>query len=324
MLQDELDRLSSEIEKNRALLSDPELGELARDELKRLEEQKQILAQSMSPDYSHSPDPSNSPDASLLDRPATMEIRPGAGGDEAKIWVNDLTRMYVRFCEQLKLKVVMIDEGVIKISGMISPSALGLQSSSLAKGAYGIFRYESGVHRVQRIPTTEAHGRLQTSTASVAVLPEVSTKEVALNEGDLEWAFSRAGGPGGQNVNKVNTAVRLTHIPTGLVISVRQERFQQQNKIIALELLRQKLWEMEQEKKLKTLDEQRTAAIGRGMRAEKIRTYNYPQNRVTDHRINESWHKLDSIIEGDLEDVIKSCVEKLGATSAEQETTSDG
>ena len=222
-------------------------------------------------------------------------------------------RMYLRFAEKLKLKVTVIDDGVIKISG--SPSSLFPLPSSLSFGPYGIFRFESGVHRVQRIPQTEAHGRIHTSTASVAVLPEISPKEVTINENELAWAFSRSGGPGGQNVNKVNTAVRLTHVPTGIVISVRQERFQQQNKIIALELLRAKLWEIEQEKTYKTLEQQRTAAVGRGMRAEKIRTYNFPQNRVTDHRINQSWYKLETVLEGNLEEIIATTASKLPSLS---------
>ena len=307
-LQDELSRLTSEIGRNRELLKDPDLAALAQEEILRLEEQKLILENALSSQASNAL-PNNSAStagrqqltasSSLFDRPATIEIRGGAGGDEAKIWAVNLMRMYVRFAEKMKLKVVMIDEGVVKISGPIGP--------------YGLFRYESGVHRVQRIPTTEVHGRIHTSTASVAVLPEISSQEVSVNENELSWAFSRAGGPGGQNVNKVNTAVRLTHIPTGIVISVRQERFQQQNKIIALELLRQKLWEIEQEKTLKTLDQQRSAAIGRGMRAEKIRTYNFPQNRVTDHRINKSWHNLEEILEGNLEEIITSCTDILSA-----------
>ena len=318
-LHDELSRLENEIERNRTLLSDPELGPLAAEEIKRLEEQKRLLEGSLlhqSPITNH-----QSFSSSLLSRPATIEIRPGTGGDEAKIWANDLLRMYVRFCEKLRLKTTVIDDGVIKISGTSLPSSLGphlFESESqsrgplsFAKGPYGLLRFESGVHRVQRIPETEAHGRIHTSTASVAVLPEITPREVSINEGGLDWAFSRSGGPGGQNVNKVNTAVRLTHKPTGIVISVRQERFQQQNKLIALELLRAKLWEIEQEKTLKTLGQQRTAAIGRGMRAEKIRTYNYPQNRVTDHRINKSWHNLESIIEGNLEEVIAECGSKL-------------
>lgn len=294
-LQDEISRIDDEINRNRELLLDPDLALLAKDEIVKLEEQKLALEQSLNfQQSSHQPLTINH--QPLSSRFATMEFRPGAGGDEAKIWVSDLMRMYLRYCEIVKLKAVMVDENIIKITG---------------NGAYGIFRYESGVHRVQRIPQTEAHDRIHTSTASVAVLPEITSSEISLNDNELSWTFSRSGGPGGQNVNKVSTAVRLTHIKSGLVISVRQERTQQQNKAIALELLRAKLWEMEQEKTLKTLEQQRIAAIGRGMRAEKIRTYNFPQNRVTDHRINRSWHNLDAILEGNIGDIIKTCQQEI-------------
>ncbi len=299
-LQDEISRINDEINRNRELLLDPDLSPLANDEISRLEEQKKLLESSLTSQevvYKDAADPQSS----ISDRSATIELRPGAGGNEAKIWVGDLTRMYLRYCEIIKWKTILVDEGIIKISG---------------KSAYGVFRYESGVHRVQRIPKTESHGRIHTSTASVAVLPEITSSEVAINDNELSWAFSRSGGPGGQNVNKVSTAVRLTHIPSGLVISVRQERTQQQNKSIALELLRSKLWEIEQEKSLKTLEQQRIAAVGRGMRAEKIRTYNFPQNRVTDHRINKSWHNLDSILEGNISDIIQTCRQEIPRTTA--------
>ncbi|MEK7111471.1 MAG: peptide chain release factor-like protein [Patescibacteria group bacterium] len=295
-LQDEISRINDEINRNRELLLDPDLAPLVNDEIIKLEEQKRLLESSLTSQTTVYKDSQTGPQSSIADRSATIEFRPGAGGDEAKIWVGDLMRMYLRYCEIIKLKTVMVDEGIIKISG---------------KGAYGIYRFESGVHRVQRIPQTEAHDRIHTSTASVAVLPEITSSEISLNDNELSWTFSRSGGPGGQNVNKVSTAVRLTHIPSGLVISVRQERTQQQNKSIALELLRSKLWEIEQEKTLKTLEQQRIAAIGRGMRAEKIRTYNFPQNRVTDHRINRSWHNLDSILEGNIDDIIKTCQQEI-------------
>ncbi len=295
-LQDEISRINDEINRNRELLLDPDLATLVNEEIIKLKEQKKLLESSLTSQTTVYKDADTSPQSSIADRAATIELRPGAGGDEAKIWVGDLMRMYLRYCEIIKLKTILVDEGIVKISG---------------KGAYGIFRYESGVHRVQRIPQTEAHDRIHTSTASVAVLPEITSSEVAINDNDLSWTFSRSGGPGGQNVNKVSTAVRLTHIPSGLVISVRQERTQQQNKSIALDLLRSKLWEMEQEKTLKTLEQQRIAAIGRGMRAEKIRTYNFPQNRVTDHRINRSWHNLDSILEGNIGDIIQTCQQEI-------------
>ena len=313
-LQNEISRLEQEIEKNRRLLADPELTPLAQEEIKRLEEQKSFLEQGLTQKQ-------NSNQSSIInhqplsERAATMEIRPGTGGDEAKIWAEDLARMYLKFCESGGLKTTIVDEGVIKISGIYKGPAFSEKSEKAGPyqaGPYGLFRYESGVHRVQRVPSTEAHGRIHTSTASVAVLPEVTVNEVSVNDNDLEWAFSRAGGPGGQNVNKVNTAVRLTHKPSGMVVSVRQERSQQQNKVIALEILRSKLWEIEEEKKLKTIEDQRRAAVGRGMRAEKIRTYNFPQNRVTDHRINKSWHNLDSVLEGNLEEIISAC-QSLGS-----------
>ena len=247
-LQDEISRINDEINRNRELLTDPDLTRLANDEIIKLEEQKKLLESSLTLQTAVHKEAGIDPETLIINRTAIIEIRPGAGGDEAKIWVGDLLRMYLRYCEIIKLKTILVDEGIIKISG--------------SKGAYGIFRFESGVHRVQRIPQTESHGRIHTSTASVAVLPEITPSEVAINDNELTWAFSHSGGPGGQNVNKVSTAVRLTHIPSGLVISVRQERTQQQNKSIALDLLRSKLWEIEQEKTLKTLDQQREAAIG--------------------------------------------------------------
>ncbi len=217
-----------------------------------------------------------------------LEARPGVGGDEAKIWADDLLRMYTRFAEVKNWKTETLDEGVVKMKG---------------KGIYGELKWETGVHRVQRVPRTEAAGRIHTSTASIVVLPEVPEKTVEIKEGDLEWQFTTGGGHGGQNVNKVATAVRLTHRPTGIVTSARQERSQEQNRKIALELLRAQLWELEQEKKQAAVAGHR-AAIGRAMRSEKIRTYNYPQNRVTDHRINKSWYQLDRIMEGQLQDVV--------------------
>lgn len=217
-----------------------------------------------------------------------MEIRQGVGGDEAKIWASDLMRMYKRFAENQSWRVEELEDGVIKIKG---------------EGVFDQLKFETGVHRVQRVPTTEKAGRIHTSTASVVVLPEVPETAVDIKDGDLEWQFTTGGGHGGQNVNKVATAVRLTHKPTGIVTTARQERSQEQNRKIALSLLRSQLWEIEQEKKKAQVTGYRDQ-IGRSMRSEKIRTYNYPQNRVTDHRINKSWHKLDVIMEGNLGDVV--------------------
>lgn len=224
---------------------------------------------------------------------AIIEVRGAAGGDEAKIWAADLLRMYTRYALAKGWKTGMMDEGVVRIQG---------------PEAYNLLRFESGVHRVQRIPKTERYGRVQTSTATVAVLPEVEEREIYINPSEISWEFYRSGGHGGQNVNKVSTAVRLYHKPSGLTVSAQRERFQEQNRRIALALLRSKLWELEEEKRQKETGEARSL-IGRGMRAEKIRTYNFPQNRLTDHRINKSWHNLEEIIEGKLDKVFATLLE---------------
>lgn len=223
---------------------------------------------------------------------AYLEVRAAAGGNEAKIWATDLLRMYMRYATKKNWKVSPIDEGTIQVSG---------------SGVFDAFKNESGVHRVQRIPITEKRGRIHTSTATVAVLPEIQEKDITINPSDLGWQFFRASGQGGQNVQKVSTAVRLIHKPTGITTTVQQERSQEQNRNIAMDLLRAKLWEKQEEEKQSKIADYRSP-IGRGMRAEKIRTYNFPQNRVTDHRIKKSWGNLDSIIDGNLDKI-------LGATS---------
>ncbi len=218
---------------------------------------------------------------------AYLEIRGATGGDEAKLWGIDLLRMYMRYSLKKNWKLIQMDDKTIRISGA---------------DVFNILKNESGVHRVQRVPDTEKRGRIHTSTATVVVLPEVKEAEVNINLQDLEWQFTTGGGHGGQNVNKVATAVRLTHKPTGIVVTAREERFQEQNRQIALSLLRSKLWEKQEEEKLRTIAGYRSV-IGRGMRSEKIRTYNYPQDRVTDHRIGKSWGKLELIVDGDLDKV---------------------
>ena len=220
---------------------------------------------------------------------AYIEIRSAAGGNEAKIWADDLLRMYLKYATKRRWKTSAIDDSTLLITG---------------EGAFDTLKNESGVHRVQRVPTTEKRGRIHTSTASVAVLPEIKEQDVQISPQDLDIQFFRAGGHGGQNVNKVSTAVRITHKPTGIVTTSQQERQQVQNRAIAMDLLRAKLWEKEEEKKEKEIAGYRSA-IGRGMRAEKIRTYNYPQNRVTDHRLNKKWSNLDSIVDGNLEKIIQ-------------------
>jgi len=225
---------------------------------------------------------------------AYLEIRGATGGDEAKLWGSDLLRMYIRFAAKKGWKVFSVSDNTIKISG---------------NGAYDSLKNESGVHRVQRVPTTEKRGRIQTSTATVVVLPEIKETDVQINPNDLEWSFTRAGGHGGQNVNKVSTAVRLIHKPTGTVVEAREERFQEQNRQIALSLLRSRLWERQEAEKMRTIAGYRSV-IGRGMRSEKIRTYNFPQDRLTDHRIGKSWGKLESIMDGELDRIINLIVPK--------------
>jgi peptide chain release factor 1 len=226
---------------------------------------------------------------------ATLEVRAAAGGEEAKIWADDLITMYTRYANTQNMEVAVLDQGVIKIKGKV---------------AYPSLKYEAGVHRVQRVPSTESAGRIHTSTATVAVLPDVKETEIAINPNDIEISFFRSSGSGGQNVNKVSTAVRLKHKPTDIVIESQTQRTQVQNRKIAMDILRSKLFQLEEEKRLQSLDAARQA-VGRGMRAEKIRTYNFPQNRITDHRINKSWKSLDRILQGDLMPVIRELKAQL-------------
>lgn len=283
-LREHAERLEAQLQELSTLSQqDPELAALAQQERELLEAELKSIHDTIhqvqhcnqqTPVFSH----------------CIIEFRPGTGGDEAKIWMNDLIAMYTRYAVLKNLEVEVLDEGVIKVKG---------------KSAYSLLRYESGVHRVQRVPETEKQGRIHTSTASVAVFPEIPEQQVDIREEDLEWQFYRAGGKGGQNVNKVSTAVRLTHVPSGIVVTASQERQQAQNRAFALSLLRSKLWELEEEKRQQLLGEARSV-IGRARRAEKIRTYNFPQNRLTDHRIPQSWHDLDRRLMGDLDDVINA------------------
>ena len=299
-LQPEIDRLENKIKENQEIVKDPDLGPLALIEIKKLEKQvdqlkqagKEVKRQKENQQLSVPPN-----------APVIIEVRSAAGGDEAKIFAQDLLRMYLRFANNHNFKIEEIDSNTIKLN---KPNR-----SDWDKGCYETFKNEAGVHRVQRVPATESQGRVHTSTATVAVLPEIKSNLVELKLSDLEWAFSKAGGPGGQNVNKVNTAVRLTHKPTQISVSVRQERTQSRNKEIALDILRSKLWQQQVEKKRKEVEATRSEAVGRGMRSEKIKTYNFPQNRLTDHRLNKSWHNLKEAIEGDLNAIFKFTTENL-------------
>ena len=293
-LKPEIDRLQNKVKSHQDLVNDPELGPLAKEEIKKLQDQIKQLEKAGQQVEKQKEKVSQVP----KNAPVVIEIRAAAGGDEAKIFAQDLLRMYVRFANNHNFKIEEIDTSTIKLKKA--------NSSDWPLGCFETFKNEAGVHRVQRAPATESQGRIHTSTATVTVLPEIKKDLVQLKLSDLEWAFTTAGGPGGQNVNKVNTAVRLTHKPTQMTVSVRQERSQVQNKEIALDMLRSKLWQQQEEEKLKEIEATRSEAVGRGMRSEKIKTYNFPQNRLTDHRLNKSWHNLKEVMEGQLEKVLKA------------------
>ena len=230
-----------------------------------------------------------------------LEVRAGTGGDEASLFAGDLMRMYQKYAIKRGWGFAILDASESGAKGYKTAVA-----ELKGQGIYDALKQESGVHRVQRIPATERQGRVHTSTASVAVLPIVEAKEVNLKESDLEVTFSRAGGPGGQNVNKVESAVRITHKPTGIVVSCREERTQHANREKAMEVLRSKLFTIQHEQAVGSIDQIRRDQIGSAERSEKIRTYNYPDDRITDHRIGKKWGNLEKIIEGDLDPIMKA------------------
>jgi len=282
-----IDELDKKIKDTSLLLTDPTYKDLASAELTELNKQKnQILGNFENNQTDNS-------DNSLDERNVIMQVSGAAGGEEAKIWAEELLRMYSRFAERSGLKIEQIDDGVVRINGNWN-----------GKGPFNIFKYEAGVHRVQRIPETEKRGRVHTSTATVSVLPELEDIDLHISPDDIEFEAYRSGGHGGQNVNKVSTAVRLRHIPTGIVVTAQTERFQAQNREIAMNLLRAKLWEIEIERQHSEISSLKATQVGRGMRSEKIRTYNFPQDRLTDHRIGKSWHNLEVILDGEMKEVI--------------------
>jgi peptide chain release factor 1 len=281
------------IQEARDMQKDPEMRELARQEESELSAEQERLEERLK--FLLLPKDPND------DKNILLEIRGGTGGEEAALFASDLFRMYTRFAERRRWKV--------EILSMSSASAGGLKEVVAAvegKGAYAHLKYESGVHRVQRVPTTEAQGRIHTSTATVAIMPELEDVEVNIDPKDLKIEVMRSGGPGGQSVNTTDSAVRIHHIPTGLYVHCQQEKSQHKNKAMAMKILRSKLYEIELEKQETADREARRSQIGSGDRSEKIRTYNFPQDRLTDHRIGYTRHNLPAIMDGDLEDIINS------------------
>lgn len=295
----DLDKKISDLENNlaeaKALENDPELGDMAREDIasteKDIAEAKSRLEELLIPR-----DPAD-------DKPAIFEIRAGAGGDEASLFAGELYRLYLKYAEAHHLKFELISENQNEAGGMKE-----VIFKLSGENAYGQLKFEGGVHRVQRVPVTESQGRIHTSTATVAVLPEASEQDLVINPEDLRIDIYRSGGHGGQGVNTTDSAVRITHLPTGIVVAMQDERSQQQNRIKAMNILRSRLLEKKKAEEMKNASEARKSLIGTGDRSEKIRTYNFPQDRVTDHRIHYSRSNIPAVMDGDIDDIIHELV----------------
>jgi len=293
-LNQQLKNLEAEIANNEKLLNDPELRDLARLEIEELKKQKEKMYVNLN--HKNTDSPLDSPTRKVI-----LEIRAAAGGEEAGLFAADLLRMYQKYAENRKWKF----QQVSKTSGGIGNIKEVIATISGQK-AYERLQFESGVHRVQRIPQTESAGRIHTSTATVAILPFIEERDFEIKREDLKVDFYRAGGHGGQNVNKVETAVRITHLPSGMIATCQDERTQIQNRLRAMDVLRSRLFQLQKKNKQEKLNAKRFSQVGAGERSEKIRTYNFPQNRVTDHRFGKSWHQLETILDGDLDEILEA------------------
>jgi peptide chain release factor 1 len=275
---------------------DEEMKEMAQLEINDLEKRLQSIETEI--------EELSNPQYEEYQKNCIVEIRAGTGGDEASLFAADLFRLYTKYIEKKGLKHEVLSSHTSDIGGF--KEIIFLVSGD---NAYGLLHFEMGVHRVQRVPVTEAGGRIHTSTVTVAVLPEIEETQFEINPNDLKIDTFRAGGHGGQNVNKVSSAVRITHLPSGMVVSCQDERSQHKNRAKAMKILRARLAAIQQQKQQAEIDQQRRQQVGSGERSEKIRTYNYPQNRVTDHRIGLSLHNLDIILEGEMDEIINGLKE---------------
>ncbi len=281
-------------------LADPALS----GELRALRDERAAEADRLEAEILRAIVPADPADA----RDAILEVRAAAGGSEASIWAGDLLRMYTRYAERHGLRVEPMDSAPSEAGGF-SKVTVALKG----RRAYGLVKHEAGVHRVQRVPKTESQGRIHTSTATVAVLPEANDVEVVIDPADVRVDVFRSSGPGGQSVNTTDSAVRLTHVPSGIVVSCQDEKSQLQNKEKAFRILRARLLRLEEERRHAEVAGARRSQVGAGERAEKIRTYNFKENRVTDHRIDLTVHRLDQILDGDLDEIVAALDERLAA-----------
>jgi peptide chain release factor 1 len=283
----------TELDEAQKLVDDPDFREMAFEEINRLKTEVADLEKSI--ELLLLPKDPND------ERNTIVEIRSGEGGEEAALFAADLFRMLTRYAETKRWKIEIINKSEASAGGLKELIAL-----ITGQDVYSHLRYEGGVHRVQRVPTTEAQGRIHTSTATIAVLPEADDVEIHIDDKELDISIAASGGPGGQGVNTTNSAVQIRHIPTGLIVKCQDERSQLKNKAKAMKVLKSRLLELEQRKQDDALSAERRTMVGTAERSQKIRTYNFPQNRVTDHRIGLTLHKLDKIIEGDLDDLISA------------------